>query len=271
MTLVVIGPVTHDIVVIGEESQHKTGGATYFQSFVFEKYYDDYLAVVNCSGEDFISDFPSKDKVRVILKPDTHFFKNTYPDCDNLDIRYQSTNFADIPILPDDLKDILPDKIDAFVLNPLNRNDFPLETIDFLKSFNVPVFLSLQGFLRIPDMQVNENYTIKLSDFDELSDILSGVDAIFLDESEKSILGSNFDVGEMVITNGSRGSRIISDGEIRIDAVECEEAVDTTGCGDTYMAAYISYKLQNKSIRQCGEFASLIASIKLKNNGPLEI
>ena len=271
MTLVVIGPVTNDLIEIGGESAHKTGGATYFQSFVFEKYYEDYLAIVNCSGKEFIRDFPSKDKVRVIEKGDTHFFKNSYPDSNNLDIRYQSSNFADIPIFPDDLKDMLPDNIDAFVLNPLNRNDFPRKTVDFLKSFDVPVFISLQGFLRIPDMQVNENYTIKLSNFDELTDILSGVDAIFLDESEKSIIGSDFDVGEMVITNASQGSRIISDTEIRIDAVECDSIVDTTGCGDTYMAAYISYKLQDRSVRQCGEFASLISSIKLKNKGPLKI
>ena len=36
MTLVVIGPVTNDLVVIGKESSNKVGGATYFQSFVFD-------------------------------------------------------------------------------------------------------------------------------------------------------------------------------------------------------------------------------------------
>ena len=47
----------------------------------------------------------------------------------------QLSNFANIPIRISDLKNILPDKIDGFVLNPLNRYDFPLETIDYLKTF----------------------------------------------------------------------------------------------------------------------------------------
>ena len=101
--------------------------------------------------------------------------------------------------------------------------------------------------MRLPDDQANENYTIKLSDFDELASILSGVDVIFLDESEKNMIGTDYDVGEMVITNGSHGSRIISDSEIKIDAVPCVNVVDTTGCGDTYMAAYVSQRLLLKS------------------------
>ena len=64
-----------------------------------------------------------------------HFFINKYPYNDNPDIRKQLSNFANIPICPEDLEDILPEKIDAFVLNPLNRHDFPPETIEYLKSF----------------------------------------------------------------------------------------------------------------------------------------
>ena len=268
MTLVVIGPVTRDLVIIGDEKSRKVGGATYFQSFVFEEFYEDYLAIVNCSDEKLVNDFPDLDKVEVILKDDTHFFINDYPDGDNLDVRKQLSNFAKIPIRPDDLKEVLPEEIDGFVLNPLNRFDFPVETIEYLKSFNVPIFLSIQGFLRIPDVKVNENYTIKLDNFDELASILEGVSLIFLDESEESIIGFDYDVDEIVITAGSRGSRIIGDGEIMVDAVPCDNVVDTTGCGDTYMASYISQKLLSKSSKMAGNFASFIASEKIKNFGP---
>ena len=54
MTLVIIGPVTNDLIIIGDEKSFKVGGATYFQSFVFEKFFSDYLAIVNCSSEDFV-------------------------------------------------------------------------------------------------------------------------------------------------------------------------------------------------------------------------
>lgn len=268
MTLVVIGPVTRDLVVIGDEKYHKAGGATYFQSFVFEEFYSDYLAIVNCSDESLSDGFPDSGKVRTILKDDTHFFENNYPDKDNPDIRTQSSNFARIPILPEDLKDVLPAEIDGFVLNPLNRYDFPAETIEFLKTFDVSIFMSLQGFLRVPGVKVNERYAIKLEYFDDLPDILCGVDVIFLDEAEESIIGHDYDIGEMVITNGSHGSRIIGEDEIRIEAVKCDNVVDTTGCGDTYMAAYITQKLLMKSSQTAGNFASMIASKKIECSGP---
>ena len=143
------------------------------------------------------------------------------------------------------------------------------ESILIPKSFDVPIFVSVQGFLRLPDVQVNEKYTIKLDNFDGLGGILSGVSSIFLDESEANIIGEDYDVDEMVITDGSRGSRIlVNDDEIKIDAVKCENVVDTTGCGDTYMAAYISKKLTTKSILKSADFASKIASDKLHFFGP---
>lgn len=268
MTLVVIGPVTQDLVIIENNESSKIGGATYFQSFVFESYYPDYLAIVNCANRDLVSDFPDLDKVKVIAKENTHFFINDYPDSNNRDVRMQLSNFADIPVLKSDLESMLPEDIDAFVLNPLNRYDFPVETVEYLKSFDVPIFISIQGFLRVPDIKVNENYTIKLEDFDGLYDILSGLSSIFLDEREANIVGVDFDVDEMVITNGSQGSRIVGEGEIKIDAVECDNVVDTTGCGDTYMAAYISQKLLHKSSKNAGQFASGVASDKIKNFGP---
>ena len=268
MTLVVIGPVTKDEVMLESESSYKTGGATYFQSFVFEKFHSDYLAIVNCSDSQLINEFPNPDKVKVILKDNTHFFINHYPDGSNLDVRHQLSNFADIPVLKSDLETILPDDIDAFVLNPLNRHDFPAETIEYLKSFDVPIFLSIQGFLRIPNVKVNENYTIGLDDFDILSDVLNGLSAIFMDVVEANIVGLDFDVDEIVITDGSNGSKIIAENEIKIDAVKCDNVVDTTGCGDTYMAAYVSERLLSKSPEMAGNFASSIASEKIKNFGP---
>ena len=267
MTLVVIGPVTKDLILIESEKSHSVGGATYFQSFVFEKFYEDYLALVNCDDESLVEDFPDLSKVKVIKKDNTHFFINDYPFEDNLNIRNQLSNFAHIPVLPSDLEGILPEKIDGFVINPLNRYDFPGETMEYLKSFNVPIFLSIQGFLRIPCKPVNENYTIKLDYFGELDSILSEVCAIFMDEAEAKVIGFDYDVDEIVITNGSFGSRVLADGEIKIDSVKCDDVVDTTGCGDTYMAAYVSHRLKNCSIEESGNFASLIASEKLKHSG----
>ena len=248
MTLVLIGPACEDLIIIGDKENSKVGGASYFQSFVYEEFNEDYLAIVNASSEDLINSFPDKSKVKLILKDETHHFINEYPDKDNLDIRRQSTNFANVPILSDELKNIFEeceidnDDIDAFVLTPLNSNDFPIETLEFLKTFEVPIYVSLQGFLRF-----------------------------FMDESEFDIIKSEkFADSNLVITNGSKGSRIIEVGgtTIKINAVKCDNIVDATGCGDTYMAAYISAILNNKTLIESADFASRIASKKLENYGP---
>lgn len=283
MTLVLIGPVCEDLIIIGDEKNSKVGGAIFFQSFVYEEFYEDYLVIANTSKTDLINDFPDKSKVKVILKEDTHYFINEYPNKDNLDIRNQTTNFADITILKDDLKlifdelDLDSESIDAFVLNPLNKNDFSVETLDYLSSFNVPIYISLQGFLRFK----GEDDSIVLRSSDDLDSILDLSEVIFMDEKEARFIKDNLssDSGQktrensdskFIITNGSKGSRITNfdDINIKINAVKCENIKDATGCGDTYMAAYISSLLNGKSLKESGEFASLIASKKLEILGP---
>lgn len=273
MTLVLIGPACEDLIIIGDNEISKVGGASFFQSFVYEEYYDDYLAILNASNEGLIDEFPDKSKVKLILKDETHHFINEYPNKDNLDVRKQSTNFADIPILADEIKNILDEceiddrDIDAFVLTPLNSNDFPIETLEFLKTFDVPIFISLQGFLRFKDE--NNSMVLKLSD--DLKYVFDISDTIFMDEGEFDIIKcGKFEGSTLVITNGSKGSRIIdsNDTTIKINAVKCDNIVDATGCGDTYMAAYISARLKNKTFKNSADFASMIASQKLENFGP---
>ena len=273
MTLVLIGPACEDLIIIGDKESSKVGGASFFQSFVYEEFYNDYLAILNASNVDLIDEFPDKSKVNLILKDDTHHFINEYPDKDNLDIRRQSTNFANVPILSDELKNIFEeceidnDDIDAFVLTPLNSNDFPIETLEFLKTFEVPIYVSLQGFLRF--MDEDNSMILKLSD--NLDHVFDISDTIFMDESEFDIIKSEkFADSNLVITNGSKGSRIIEVGgtTIKINAVKCDNIVDATGCGDTYMAAYISAILNNKTLIESADFASRIASKKLENYGP---
>jgi hypothetical protein len=273
MTLVLIGPACEDLIIIGDDENSKVGGASFFQSFVYEEYYDDYLAIMNASNVDLIDEFPDKSKVKLILKDETHHFINEYPNKDNLDMRKQSTNFADIPILADEIKNILDEceiddrDIDAFVLTPLNSNDFPIETLKFLKTFDVPIFISLQGFLRFKDE--NNSMILKLSD--GLKYVFDISDTIFMDEGEFDIIKcGKFEGSTLVITNGSKGSRIIdsNDTTIKINAVKCNNIVDATGCGDTYMAAYISARLKNKTFKNSADFASMITSQKLENFGP---
>ena len=267
MTIITIGPVTQDLIIRKNNKQSKTGGAVYFQAFVLEEFYPDYLVITNGGDSSLINDFPDKNKVKLIKKEDTHYFINEYPNND--DERIQSSNFSNIPITKEDLLDILPENIDAFIINPLNAFDFPNETVDYLKSFNVPIYMSLQGFLRYPFDKINENaYSISLKLTPETISSISNIEGLFLDESEAKILFKNkdikdFNIDEIIITNGSKGSRILAGKEYQISAVKCNNVIDSTGCGDTYMAAYISKKLTTNSILKSANFASKIAGDKL--------
>ena len=44
--------------------------------------------------------------------------------------------------------------------------------------------------------------------------------------------------------------------------------VDPTGCGDTYLAAYMTRRLSSDDLRACGDFAAAVASLKLEQVGP---
>ena len=276
MTIVVIGPLTIDQIVTPNLEAQKIGGASYFQSFVFEEFKQDYIVISNFNDFNLLKEFPNLDTLIPVVGDSTHFFVNEYPIEDNKDVRVQYSNFANAPISKSELEFILHDidDIDAFILNPLNRNDFPIETLDYLKTFNIPIYLSIQGFLRLPNKEIKENlYSIKLEKPDNLEDILNGIEGLFLDENEASIIFDNdkfdkYDISQIIITNGSKGSRIICDNEIKIDAVNVNNIVDATGCGDTYMAAYVLKYLLSNSPKESGDFASLIASEKLMSFGP---
>ena len=276
MTIVVIGPLTIDQIVTPNLEAQKIGGASYFQSFVFEEFKQDYIVISNFNDFNLLKEFPNLDTLIPVVGDSTHFFVNEYPIEDNKDVRVQYSNFANAPISKSELEFILHDidDIDAFILNPLNRNDFPIETLDYLKTFNIPIYLSIQGFLRLPNKEIKENlYSIKLEKPDNLEDILNGIEGLFLDENEASIIFDDdkfdkYDISQIIITNGSKGSRIICDNEIKIDAVNVNNIVDATGCGDTYMAAYVLKYLLSNSPKESGDFASLIASEKLMSFGP---
>ena len=68
MTLVLIGPACEDLIIIGDKENSKVGGASYFQSFVYEEFNEDYLAIVNASSEDLINSFPIISLMNILIR-----------------------------------------------------------------------------------------------------------------------------------------------------------------------------------------------------------
>ena len=76
---------------------------------------------------------------------------------------------------------------------------------------------------------------------------------------------------EVVVTFGSRGSVICFGGRLhRIPPVKTTRVVDATGCGDTYLAAYLHRRLKSEDVERAGRFASAAASLTLEQFGPFQ-
>ena len=266
MSVFILGHPCRDEIIIGDEKSYTVGGPSYYQSHVFKELgFDDFVVICH-SPFHFLNSFPKDVRIWSVYNDAHHIFTNEYPDKDNPDIRIQSSNFPKIPIRVDQLQDLLYEvDVDAFIINPLNPYDFPLDSIEFLKTFHVPIYMSIQGFLRYKN-----KYSSGLRPNRHIKEIVEGAAAIFMDETEaQHVPLDELDVDEIVITNGSKGSRIITwDEEIKIDAIPSDNVVDTTGCGDTFMATYVLLKLEGYSSRQAANFASQIASEKTHYHGP---
>ncbi|MBI5475358.1 MAG: carbohydrate kinase family protein [Ignavibacteriales bacterium] len=84
------------------------------------------------------------------------------------------------------------------------------------------------------------------------------------------------DTKALHITRGNKGSTVYIDihkqvKRIDFSAVEQEKAVDTTGCGDVFGAAYCAYYLKTKDIQASTKFANAVASYNSQLPGSRQI
>lgn len=75
---------------------------------------------------------------------------------------------------------------------------------------------------------------------------------------------------EVIVTMNDRGSVLCAKGDLhRMPAMQPERLVDATGCGDTYLAAYLFARLRGDAIGEAAGFAAAAAACKLQQHGPL--
>jgi len=76
-------------------------------------------------------------------------------------------------------------------------------------------------------------------------------------------------VDALIVTYGSKGSRIHADGKIHeIPCAHAHSLADPTGCGDAYRAGLLYGLLQGMDWATTGRVASLIGAIKIERPGP---
>jgi sugar/nucleoside kinase (ribokinase family) len=274
----VIGHVTSESIVVGGHRSGPTvGGTGFFSSFAYRKMGLDTTLVTKVADNDreiLLSNLENAGvTIRCLRSAETLQFENIYPSSDP-NVRLQNiSEFAD-PLTTNDLVDVFAD---VFHLGPLAAGDLVTPLFSELAARGT-VALDGQGLLRLRQLgQVAVEMSPAIRDLVQHAHILKA------DTEEARLLTGckstrdaltelqNWGPSEILITDGSRGSSIWSpEGMWEIPAYRPTNAVDPTGCGDTYLAGYVTARLKGLSPYQSAHIGAAAASHKLEYAGPLQ-
>lgn len=112
---------------------------------------------------------------------------------------------------------------------------------------------------------------------DELLNFVQMADYVTVNDYEAQILSTRTEkslpelaklVKALIVTEGSKGSKIYTDGKlIEIPCVKPKTVIDPTGCGDAYRAGLIHGLTKGCDIVKSCKLASLMGSIKIESRG----
>ncbi|MFI5163197.1 MAG: PfkB family carbohydrate kinase [Sphingobacteriales bacterium] len=268
-----VGHITLDKVVTTRSTLYMAGGTAFYFSTALQNLNAGYVLVTSVAESEMHYVQGLRDKhIEVKAYPSTHtvYFENIYAE--DQDHRIQNVLQQADPFTLELLKDI---DAEIFHLGPLLAGDIPFELVKFLAGKG-KVSLDAQGYLRKV-----ENHKVYPVDWPDKQKTLQYVHILKADEAEMTVLTcckdvptgakmlADWGVKEVVITNGSMGSTIYSDGIFYdIPAYLPETIIDATGCGDTYMAGYLFKRSKGADIQHAGQFAAAMASLKMESPGP---
>ncbi|MCE7071203.1 MULTISPECIES: PfkB family carbohydrate kinase [Dyadobacter] len=268
-----IGHITLDKVVTAQSVKFMPGGTSFYFSKALRQFDVDYMLVTALAEkENHILSALRDENIQIFSQPSefTVYFENIYSA--NQDHREQNVLHKAAPFTTTQMPDI---EARIFHLGPLLSDDI---TVDLLKSLAAKgtVSLDIQGYLRyVKDQKV------LYKDWADKKEALPHVSILKANEFEMEVVTGTSDVRkgaayladlgvkEVIITLGSKGSLIYVDNDFfRIPAYKPTAIVDATGCGDTYMAGYLSKRIQGAGVQEAGEFGAAMATLKIQSSGP---
>jgi sugar/nucleoside kinase (ribokinase family) len=274
----VVGHVTSESIVVGgRRSEPTVGGTGFFSSFAYRKLGLDTTLVTKVAENDWADLLTKLEHAGVTIhylpSAETLQFENIYPSSDP-NLRLQNiSGFAD-PLTTGDLVDV---SADVFHLGPLAAGDIEPALFAELATRGA-VALDVQGLLRL-----RQPGQVVLQMSSTIRNLVQHARILKADTEEARLLtGCNstrdaltelqsWGPSEILITDGSRGSNICStEGIWEIPAYPPTDVVDPTGCGDTYLAGYVTARLKGLSPCQSAHIGALAASHKLEYTGPLQ-
>jgi sugar/nucleoside kinase (ribokinase family) len=275
----VIGHVTKDIIRInGEAEKRMPGGAAYYTSMALKSFGVNVAVITKVSTDDqdhLLSEL-RRSGIAVFCKEseETTIFENIYRSEDKA-VRTQKVKAVASPFSPVDLEHI---RAAAFHVGPLTNRDVSPGFLDEVSRRGRLVSLDVQGLIR----EVRDGEIIE-KDWQEKEKGLAYIDILKADKNEARILSkednlekaavelSRFGPKEVIITLADEGSLIFSNGKFyRIPAFPARKMIDSTGCGDTYIAGYLYQRLHSSNIEKAGRLAASIATLKLEVFGPFK-
>ncbi|MCD7781928.1 MAG: PfkB family carbohydrate kinase [Methanosphaera sp.] len=281
--ILVIGPVTKDVIITPSDSYNQIGGSVYYITNILSQLNEYSTSIISIGKDDheLLSQIKNNTEIKIIDYEKTMEYTNTYTDKTT---RQQRASLPENSITPDKITklDIDLEEYEYVILAPLSKHDIPLETIEYLKKQNLKTIILAQGYIRTTDNNDNIAYT----QWDNYEDYLEYSDIIIMDNEEaikafdlneintEWIIGliNEYNLNTIIITKSIDGSDIYTKTSlIRIPAVSTDNYVDPTGLGDTYIGAYISKIQETKSKHTAGVYASICAKKKLECKGKLEI
>ena len=271
----VIGHVARDINTLrGVEHAPSPGGAAYYSTMVYCRLGMRAAVVTKVAVEDEPLLRELQDAgVAVFNLPSeaTTTFRNVYP-LSNPDVRVQRVDARAGPIAAAALPDL---RARIWQIGPLTKSDVDLAMIGRCAELGGLVGMDVQGLTReVVDGQVRASgpatHMDDLRDLDVLKadeeEILTYTGAESVEAAVALVRAAG--VREVLVTHGSEGAVIYGGSSpIAIAAIPPRRTVDATGCGDTYLAAYLARRITSDDLGECGAFAAVAAAINLESFG----
>ncbi len=275
----VIGPVVWDRNFYGTlERKPQPGGVAYYASMTYCRLGLKTAVVTKVAANDewaLLSELRANG-VEVFNLPTktTATFENHY-SADNFDVRVQRVGSRAEVIRLTEFPEI---RANTVHFGPLTPDDIDLDVmVPGLSPFST-IALDAQGLVReivdgavVAKERVDHGHWLRFVDVLKVDtqELLIYAGSASPSNAVRGLLDRGVD--ELVVTKGALGSTVFrGDDSFRIDAIRPRRSVDVTGCGDTFLAAYMAKRMTCEDIEECGEFASAAASINLECSGPFK-
>ncbi len=179
--------------------------------------------------------------------------------------------------------------VDMILVNMISGFDITLETLDEIRmemrEDRVPIYLDLHSLsLGIREdctrfhrpLEAWRRWAFMLHGLQMNEQEAAVITAEQLDEASLARHVLSLSTKALVITRGAHGCTAFIDESKRIrrideEGIEPERAVDPTGCGDVFAAAYCTHYLRSHDIVGSVQFANRIAAFKARQSGSTDI